>query len=166
MGLLDRLFGRKLEFDPDQVVVDIPTRDAEAVRRYERMLRTAPTEVIERAHVEAFARLSPAQLDLLYRRMTASASADDERPTAAQPEMLARWAARAERRRPGLITKTLEGVQSRTDMNTFAGAAIIDLVVWYALASTAWHTWQNPDAAAAGGSQSPGDQADDWDFGL
>ena len=85
MGLLDRIFGRKVELEPEPEPADVPPRDAAAVERYEQLLRTAPQDVLEQAHVEAFERLTPAQLDLLYERLTATATTDDERPADARP---------------------------------------------------------------------------------
>ncbi len=48
--------GRKAETAPDQA-----TTDAQALERYRYMLATAPPEDIERAHAEAFAKLTPDQ---------------------------------------------------------------------------------------------------------
>ena len=89
MGILDRLFGRRSR-SADSPSYDSPswgapapqqppeqppgpyandeqpspeqsTRDAEAIRRYRYLLRTAPPEAIEQAHAEAFEQLSPDQ---------------------------------------------------------------------------------------------------------
>ncbi|MGR0320357.1 hypothetical protein [Agromyces sp. ZXT2-3] len=107
-------------------------------------MRTAPQDVLEQAHVEAFERLTPTQLDLLYERLTATATTDDERPADARPESLARSAARAERRRPGTITQTLDETQERATTNAVVGYSILDAVIWYSLASVAWSTWSPP----------------------
>ncbi len=50
------LFGRR---DPDPAPTQ--TTDEQALARYGYMLATAPPEDIERAHEEAFARLTPEQ---------------------------------------------------------------------------------------------------------
>ena len=98
MGLMDRILGRKVELEKAPVPAGMTIADARAVDRYQQMLRTAPTDVIERAHVEAFERLTPAQLDLLFERLTADAEQNDERPVDAKPASLARSTARAGRR--------------------------------------------------------------------
>lgn len=62
--MMDRIFGRKIELEPEPAPEGMTTADARGVDHYQQMLRTAPPDVIERAHVEAFERLTPAQLDL------------------------------------------------------------------------------------------------------
>jgi hypothetical protein len=85
MGILDRLFGRRPRYadspsygspewgtPPQQAPQQPPAyanneqpspqqaaKDAEAVRRYRYLLRTAPPEAIEQAHAEAFEQLAP-----------------------------------------------------------------------------------------------------------
>jgi hypothetical protein len=166
MGLLDRILGRKADLPEAPLPAGVPVRDAAAVDRYERMLRTAPNDVIERAHVEAFERLSPAQLDLLFERFTAAATADDERPADARPESLAQSAARSERRRPGTIARTLEDTQTRAETNTLVGASILDAVVWYSLGSLAWSDWNLPDDAPGADASDGLDGGGGWDVGL
>jgi hypothetical protein len=166
MGLLDRILGRKAELQDAPPPAGVPPRDAAAVERYERMLRTAPPEVIEAAHVEAFERLSPAQLDLLFERFTASATADDERPADARPASLARSAATTERRRPGSIARTLEETDARAQTNLIVGASILDAVVWYSVASLAWSDWNLPDDAPGAHPSDGLDTGDGWDIGL
>ncbi|MEI5582457.1 MULTISPECIES: hypothetical protein [unclassified Agromyces] len=144
MGLLERIFGRKVELEPEPAPAGVPRRDAAAVERYEQLLRTAPHDVLEQAHVEAFEQLTPAQLDLLYERLTATATTDDERPADARPESLAHSAARAERRRPGTIAQTLDETEARAETNAVVGYSILDAVIWYSLASVAWNTWSLP----------------------
>src|SRR6186713_3219881 len=83
--------------------------DEQALARYRYMLKTAPPETIEQAHVEAFAKLSPQQRRMLLEELR-SDTPDAERAYAAEtPQALARMATRAEVRRPG----TLEGLFSR-----------------------------------------------------
>lgn len=165
MGLLDRIFGRKSELETDPGAPGIPISDAEAVDRYERMLRTAPQDVVEQAHVEAFERLTPAQLDLLYERFTETAAVDDERPADARPASLARTAARVERRRPGAILRTLEDTRAgETDL--FFGASILDTVVWYSLISAAWSSWSLPDDVPDTPASAAPDVGDAFDLGF
>lgn len=167
MGLMERIFGRKVELEPEPAPAGIPQRDASAVERYEQLLRTAPDDVLEQAHVEAFERLTPAQLDLLSDRLAASATTDDERPSDARPESLAHAAARAERRQPGTIANALEETQARAGLSVVVGYSILDAVVWYSLASVAWSTWSLPPGAATDGHPSGEiDAGNDFDLGL
>ena len=77
--------------------------DDQALERYRYMLSTAPAEDIERAHEEAFARLTPDQ-----RRQALQALAREVPPSEIQgddPASLARTATRAEIRQPGTIER-------------------------------------------------------------
>jgi hypothetical protein len=92
------LFGRR---DPDPVPAQ--TTDEQALARYRYMLATAPPEDIERAHEEAFARLTPEQ-----RRQALQALAQhvpEGEATGDDPASLARAATRAEIRQPGTIER-------------------------------------------------------------
>lgn len=123
MGFLDRIFGTSRRDDdlpretggrepslPQPRSSGMPTvdqavaaEDDRAVERYRYLLRTAPPEQIERAHEEAFARLSEQQ----RQKVLAQLSADQppgEAPHSAEPRDLARAATRAEMRRPGYLT--------------------------------------------------------------
>ena len=92
------LFGRR---DPDPA----PTQatDEQALARYRYMLATAPPEDIERAHEEAFARLTPEQrrqaLGALAQHVAEGEIKGDD------PASLARAATRAEIRQPGTIER-------------------------------------------------------------
>jgi hypothetical protein len=91
------LFGRRSSQPTDQ-----PT-DEQALERYRYMLATAPPEDIERAHEEAFARLTPEQ-----RRQALQALAQHVPPGELRgddPAALARAATRAEVRQPGTIER-------------------------------------------------------------
>ena len=77
--------------------------DEQALERYRYMLATAPPEDIERAHEEAFARLTPEQ-----RRQALQALAGHVPETELRnddPASLARAATRAEIRQPGTIER-------------------------------------------------------------
>jgi len=86
------------------------SEDEQALARYRYMLKTAPPETIEQAHVEAFAKLTPEQRRMLLEQLR-NEMPDAERAYAATdtPQALARMATRAEVRRPG----TLEGLFGR-----------------------------------------------------
>ena len=85
------------------------SEDEQALARYRYMLKTAPPETIEQAHVEAFEKLTPEQRRMLLEQLR-NEMPDAERAYATEsPQALARMATRAEVRRPG----TLEGLFSR-----------------------------------------------------
>ncbi|MEO5884455.1 MAG: hypothetical protein ABIQ58_02945 [Candidatus Limnocylindrales bacterium] len=80
------------------------TTDDQALRRYRYMVATAPPEDIERAHEEAFARLTPEQrrdaLQALAQHVPESELSGDD------PAALARTATRAEMRLPGTLERS------------------------------------------------------------
>lgn len=84
-----------------------PLTDEQALQRYRYMLATAPPEDIERAHQEAFERLTPEQraqaLQALAREVPAGEIQGDD------PASMARAATRAELRQPGTIERAWGG---------------------------------------------------------
>lgn len=148
MSLLDRILGRKTELSaereaavasPSPVSAHASDEDRLAVERYERMLRTAPTDAIERAHVEAFERLTPSQLDLLFERFDAAATTPEDRPADARPASLARSAARVEARQPGALARIFGGDASELWMSAWMGSVMIDAVTAAALTAALWN---------------------------
>ena len=111
MGIFDRFrpddASRGRTYDGQRVE---PNGDEQALARYRYMLKTAPPETIEQAHIEAFAKLTPQQRRMLLEELR-NEMPDSERSYAAAdtPQALARMATRAEVRRPG----TLEGLFGR-----------------------------------------------------
>jgi hypothetical protein len=107
--------------------------DQQAIERYRYMLRTAPPDDIERAHAEAFARLTPDQRQVVLRELSAQVP-ESERPTSDDPQQLARAATRAEMRQPGTIERTfgqvsgpgLGGIFLSTLAGAFVGTAVAD----------------------------------------
>lgn len=120
MNLFGR--GRNDESAPDT------TTDEQALERYRYMVATAPPEDIERAHEEAFARLSPEQrreaLQALAQHVPAGEVGGDD------PASLARTATRAEMRHPGTLERSwgsgpgLGGWFMATLAASFIGSAI------------------------------------------
>lgn len=106
--------------------------DQQAIERYRYMLQTAPPDDIERAHTEAFERLTPEQrrlvLDELSQRVPSSEVGKDD------PESLARMATRAEMREPGTMERTFGNVRGpgmggmflSTLAGVFVGTAVAD----------------------------------------
>src|SRR3712207_5695124 len=116
MGWLDRLFGRGEESrarEPQPTSAGVGGQaalsDEQALARYRYMLKTAPPEMIEQAHEEAFAKLTPDQRAQVLRDLAAE-TPEGERSTLAggrdDPKSLARLATRAEMRRPGTLERT------------------------------------------------------------
>ena len=98
------LFGRKSDADRHR---NQGNADEQALARYRYMLRSAPPEDIERAHEEAFAKLTPEQ-----RRQALQALAQVVPPSEIRgddPASLARTATRAEIRQPGTIERAWGG---------------------------------------------------------
>jgi hypothetical protein len=194
MGFLDRLLGRTPE---PQVMVNtlrpprpaaVPDADAQAVERYRYLLRTAPPDELERAHAEAFERLTPEQREVV-RRDLVGAVPSSEAPRSTEPAALARAATRAEMSAPGTLERSFAAGPAAPGMGgsflqTFA-AVFIATSVADALfgsygypeassdptagdatdASAADSASADWDAVEAGGVSDAGDVGDFGDFG-
>ena len=82
--------------------------DERAIARYRYMLKTAPPEVIEQAHAEAFAQLTPEQRRLVLQKIAEGMPASERALVGqgdANPQGLARMATRAELRQPGAMDR-------------------------------------------------------------
>src|SRR5215213_4094889 len=115
MGFLDRMLGRagRDPYDrgdereaPRRGAAPSPD-DERALERYRYLVRTAPPERIEQAHEEAFAQLTPEQRRLALEQL--SREVPDEPPRDDDPRSLARFATRAEMRRPGTVERAFGG---------------------------------------------------------
>lgn len=93
----------------------VSREDQAAIEKYKYMLRTAPPQDMERAHTEAFSRLTPQQRALLQNELSEQLPAT-ERPVSDQPQDLARAATRAEVSRPGFMEKILGSGSGRSRM--------------------------------------------------
>ncbi|WP_277212067.1 hypothetical protein [Isoptericola croceus] len=82
--------------------------DDVAIDRYRYLLRTAPPDAVEQAHVEAFSQLTPEQRRRVLAEVGASLPAS-ERATSDDPQALARMATRAELRNPGTLENSFRG---------------------------------------------------------
>lgn len=84
------------------------SRDADqaAIAKYKYMLQTAPPQDMERAHAEAFNRLTPQQRAMLRDELNSQLPAS-ERASSDRPETLARTATRAEVAQPGFMERIL-----------------------------------------------------------
>ncbi|WP_347038147.1 hypothetical protein AAHB37_16175 [Glutamicibacter halophytocola] len=93
----------------------VSREDQAAIEKYKYMLRTAPPQEMERAHAEAFSRLTPQQRALLQSELSEQLPAA-ERPASDRPQDLARAATRAEVSRPGFMEKILGSGSGRSRM--------------------------------------------------
>lgn len=124
MGILDSLFGRNDDQQPqNQSGFGQPQRprrdvaprprpqnaDQQALVRYRYMLQTAPPEALERAHEEAFARLTPEQRQMALQQMSQTLPASETRNLSDNPRDLARAATRAEVQQPGSMQRMFGG---------------------------------------------------------
>ena len=88
----------------------MPPREDPAVSRYLYMLRTAPPETIERAHEEAFAKLTPEQRREALQKLAEAVPPEERRLLADDPRSLARVATRTEIREPGVLQRMFGGM--------------------------------------------------------
>jgi hypothetical protein len=101
-----KLFGRRRDEPVDAGHAGQLT-DEQALERYRYMLQTAPPEDIERAHEEAFARLTPDQRRQALQALSGVVPPGEIRGD--DPASLARTATRAEVRQPGTIERAWGG---------------------------------------------------------
>ncbi len=131
-------------------------QDERAIERYRYMLSTAPPEDIERAHEEAFERLTPEQrrqvLEELSRHVPPSEIRGDD------PKSLARTATRAEMREPGVLERSWAGPGLGSFfLSTLAASFIGTAIAQSFFADDA--AAAESDAGAEGDADSGGDYA-------
>jgi hypothetical protein len=134
--------------------------DDQALARYRYMLSTAPPEDIERAHEEAFARLTPDQ-----RRQALQALASVVPPseiTGDDPASLARTATRAEVRQPGTIERAWGGAGAGPGLGTWFLSTLAASFIGTAIAQS---FFDNDPAFDGSGDAAPADTADTGDTG-
>lgn len=135
MGFFDRFTGRKDEREQEQAIPgqyqfgrQPPLDDEQALERYRYMLRTAPPETIEQAHLEAFAKLTPEQRQTVLRELADLLPEQERAANTAQqadPSALARLATRAEMRLPGAMERVLSGTVGTAGMNGLGGGGAL-----------------------------------------
>ena len=166
MGFLDRLLGRTPE---PQVMVNTnrpprtavtPDPDAQAVERYRYLLRTAPPDELERAHTEAFERLTPEQREIA-RRDLEGAVPPSEAPRSTDAADLARAATRAEMRAPGTLERSFASGSAPPGLGgsflqTFAAVFIATSV-----ANALFGSYGYPDQATDAGTDPSASEAGD-----
>jgi hypothetical protein len=148
--------------------------DRQAIERYRYMLRTAPPDDIERAHEEAFSRLTPEQRAMVLRELTSQVP-ESEATTSDDPRSLARMATRAEMRDPGTIERTfgntqmpgLGGMFLSTLAGAFVGTAIAGAFFDESGSESGADGGEGSDGGDGGATEADGDYGGDGggDFG-
>ncbi len=148
MSFLDRLLGRAPARAAARPVTD---PDAQAVERYRYLLRTAPPDQLEQAHLEAFERLTPEQRAMVQRDL--ATAMPDEAPPTDDPRDLARSATRAELRQPGTLERTW---QRQGAMPGMAGGFLQTFAAMFLATSVANMLFGGFGMPADGGAGDPG----------
>ena len=142
--------------------------DDQALARYRYMLASAPPEDIERAHEEAFARLTPDQrrqaLEALSRVVPPGEIQGDD------PASLARTATRAEIRQPGTIERVWGPGGGAPGLGSFFLTTLAASFIGSAIAQSFFDNDPGVDGGAtdnadAGESADAGDVGDGGDVG-
>lgn len=107
----------------------VTTTTADAVARYQYLLRTASPDQIEQAHEQAFAAMSTAERQAVLQAL----STTGETPQDASAASLARSATRLEVAQPGTLQKVLG-----TNIAGTTGASLLAFVAAGALGSAVW----------------------------
>jgi hypothetical protein len=147
-------FGRRRDDRRDTAQAGQQITDEQALERYRYMLSTAPPEDVERAHEEAFARLTPDQ-----RRQALQALAQVVPPSEIRgddPASLARTATRAEIRQPGTIERVW-GTGAGPGMGSWFLSTLAASFIGTAIAQSFFDN----DAGYDQGSQQTADQGSD-----
>jgi hypothetical protein len=168
MGLFDRLFGRirdasaprswPTRVDPRWDSIPMGTSvtggastgaspgrdaDAQALERYQYLVRTAPPQVMEQVHREAFSRLTPEQRRKALSELNASMP-PGERLTRDDPAALARLATRAELMRPGTVVSAFGGPGfGGIGMGGLLAGGLLTSFVGSAMGSMLTHQWMD-----------------------
>ena len=122
--------------------------DEQALARYRYMLRTAPPEAIEQAHAEAFAKLTPAQRQILLEQFRSKVPEKEIAYATENPQALARLATRAEVRQPGTLERLfgrvpamgpgLGGMMAGSLLGSMAGTVLGTMIAQNFLAGHEW----------------------------
>jgi hypothetical protein len=134
--------------------------DEQAIERYRYLLATAPPEDIERAHEEAFARLTPEQRQTVLSRLSEFVPPTEVRGD--DPASLARTATRAELRQPGTMERAFGGGWNGPGLGSFFLSSLAGSFIGSAIAQSFFDG--GSDGSTDGGTDQ-GDTADAADYG-
>lgn len=101
----------------------VSKEDAAAIARYDYLLQTAQPQQLEQVHRDAFARLTPAQREIVGAQLREELPAH-EQPTSFTPDDLARAATRGEAHNPGFLHKLFAKPSVRGAGGALAGAGV------------------------------------------
>jgi hypothetical protein len=133
--------------------------DEQAIERYRYLLATAPPDDIERAHQDAFARLTPEQRRTVLNRLAEFVPPSEVRGD--DPASLARTATRAELSQPGTMDRAFGGGWNGPGLGSFFLSSLAGAFVGSAIADS---FFGDPGGDAAGDADA-GDAGDSGDFG-
>lgn len=126
--------------------------DEQALERYRYLLATAPPEEIERAHEEAFARLTPEQRRQALQALAAHVPGSEIRGDDAAS--LARTATRAEIRQPGTIERAWGAGGAGFGLGSFFLATLAASFIGTAIAQSFFDGDSGADPTATDGGWS------------
>ncbi len=112
-------------------------QDAQAIARYQYLLRTAPPDQLEKAHKEAFEALTPQQRQQVLQQL--ATANPNEAPANDSPEALARAATRQEMRSPGSLSRTFGGGGMGRMAGIGIGGALLGSVAGAVIGSSIAH---------------------------
>jgi hypothetical protein len=129
MGLLDRLLKSRRSADAQD---GRPLTADEALARWRFLIGKAPPETLAEAHSRALDSLGDApRAEVLQRLRSGLASLETGVVVPSDPALLIRAAARAERRAPGFLERTLgSDARGRQTLSGLAAAVVASSVAW------------------------------------
>ena len=137
--------------------------DQQAIERYRYMLQTAPPGDIERAHQEAFEKLTPEQRSMVLSELSKQVP-ESEAATSDDPQSLARMATRAEMRDPGTMERTFGRTQmpglGGMFLSTLAGAFVGTAIAGAFFDNDSGADGTSGEADGSGEADSGGSEAD------
>jgi len=150
-----------------------PSEDEQALARYRYMLKTAPPETIEQAHIQAFARLTPQQRRMLLEELRAEMPEPERAYGTDNPQALARIATRAEVREPGTMERLFSripasspgfgGIFAGSLLGSIAGSVLGTMMAQHFLAS---HGMSHGDLGQSLAADQSHDGTPAHDFGV
>ena len=101
--------------------------DPQDLARYQYLLRNAPQEDLQRAHEEAFAKLSQEQRQLVLQQLVQIIPPCEASQLTVNPHLLASAATRAELRDPGVLPRilSLSNPKTQTEAQTETGGHVV-----------------------------------------
>jgi len=146
---------RETTSDPNKLT------DEQAIERYRYLLQTAPPDDIERAHEEAFAKLTPEQRRTVLNRLAEFVPPTEVRGD--DPASLARTATRAELREPGTMDRAFGGGWNGPGLGSFFLSSLAGSFIGTAIAQSFFDGGGSDGGSDSGTDQ--GDTADAADYG-